>query len=775
MLRITDRYLLREIIPPFALGLLVFTFLLMIPTIMDHAEDLIAKGVDSVTIARIVVTLIPSGLGLTIPIALLLGILMGLGRLSTDRESVALQACGISLYRMLYPVALLAVVASLATGYVLIVALPDANQAFQEITFRVLANRAAGEVRARVFDDDYFPGVVLYVREVSTSGAEWSEVFLADLRDSVQPDVYVAGSGRVLLDREARRVEIVLTEGTGHLVNPSEPETYEVHDFDEMVLQVDAEAVFPRSGPSRGLRELTIPQLRDEANRMAGLGISAHQPIMEIHQKFSIPVACLVFALIALALGVTSRKDGKLASFALGIGVVFAYYVLMYGSRAMAMAGLVSPHLAMWIPNVVLGAFGVCLLVWRSSSVERRITIPFVTRGAPPAQAGTNGDPSSDEETANVLIKSLRAPRVGHLLDWYVTRVYLGTALLCFVGLLGIFYISTFIDLSDKLFKGQTTGLGLLEYFWYATPQFIYYVLPISALVASLVTVGLLTKSSELTVMKACGISLYRAALPIFLISLVWSGVLFGMSETILARANRHAEALNQEIRSGVARTADVMHRRWVVGETGSIYHYLSFDPELDEFGNLSVYDFSEVPWTLERRTYVTHAAFDLAAGEWEGHDTWVRDFTSGSKDDKVLLRADARPLPFLEPPDFFETEPPDAELMSYRELDTHLQELSASGFDVVELAVELHRKVSFPFVTLILTLIAVPFAVTMGPRGALYGVGVGITIACTYWIILSVFGAIGSAGLLGPMLAAWAPNLLFGASATYLLLTVRT
>ncbi len=775
MLRIIDRYILREIIPPFILGLLVFTFLLMIPPIMEVAEELIAKGVDSVTIMRLMVTLIPQGLGLTIPIALLLGVLMGLGRLSSDRESVAIQACGVSLYRMLYPVVLLAVLASLATAYILIVALPDANQAYREITFRVLANRAEGEVKPRVFDE-YFSRVVLYVREVSTSGGGWSEVFLADLRDSNQPDVYVAERGQILLDREARRVEIVLTGGTGHVVDPSQPDTYEVHDFEEMVLQVDADSVFPRSGPQRGMRELPIAQLREEADRMANAGVSPHRPIMEIHRKFSIPVACLIFALIGLALGVTSRKDGKLASFALGIGVVFAYYVLMYGGgEAMAKAAVVSPHLAMWIPNIVLGVFGVALLVWRSSSVERRITIPFLTRGAAvPPPSGADGE-TIGEEKAKFAFRSVKAPRFGNLLDWYVSRVYFGTALLSFVGLLGIFYISTFIDLSDKLFKGQTTGLRLLEYFWYATPQFVYYVLPISALVASLVTIGLLTKSSELTVMKACGISLYRAALPIFLISLVWSGVLFGMSETILARANRRAEALNREIRTGVARTADVMHRRWVVGEAGSIYHYLSFDPELDEFGNLSVYDFSGSPWSLERRTYVEHAAFNAEDGEWEGHGTWVRDLSSTSAEDKVLLSADTRRLPFLEPPDFFETERPDAELMSFRELDGYVDELSASGFDVVQLVVALHRKVSFPFVTLILTLIAVPFAVTMGPRGALYGVGVGIAIACSYWIILSVFGAIGSAGLLAPILAAWAPNLLFGASATYLLLTVRT
>ena len=774
MLRITDRYILREVIPPFFLALFVFTFLLMIPPIMGVAEELISKGVDTVTILRLMATLIPQGLGITIPIALLLGMLMGLGRLSSDRETVALQACGVSLLRMLVPLAILGVMASLATAHVLIIALPDANQAFREITFRTVANRAEGEVKPRVFDE-YFPNVVLYVREVSNAGDGWSDVLLADTRSSEQPDIYVAERGRVVLDREQRRVDIVLMNGTGHQVDPSAPDTYEVHDFDEAVIGLDSDSVFPHTGPQRGYRELSVAQLQDEADRMSAAGISPHRPIMEIHRKYSIPIACLVFTLIALGLGVTSRKDGKLASFALGTGVIFVYYVVMYGAEAMAKGALVSPQLAMWLPNITLGLFGVGLVAWRSRSVERRVTIPVLPRRGPVI----SGQTSTAEDNTKLSITGAAAPQWGpfslNILDWYVTRVYLGIAALSFVGLLGIFYISTFIDLSDKLFKGETTGFRLLEYFWYATPQFAYYVLPIAALLATLVTIGLLTRSSELTVMKACGISLYRAALPIFMISLVWSGVLFGMSESILARANRQAEAINHEIRIGTPNTVDVMNRRWIVGKDGSIYHYLSFEPDLDEFRSLSVYDFSGRPWDLIRRTYVEHATFDEGQAGWHGDGVWVRDLVSSAGGDNPLVTAETQALPFLEPPDYFETEPADAELMSVRELGTHVDELSASGFDVVSLVVDLHRKISFPFVTLVLTLIAVPFAVTMGPRGALYGIGVGISIACSYWIVMSVFGAIGSAGMLAPVLAAWAPNLLFGASATYLLLTVRT
>lgn len=766
----TDRYILREVLSPFVLALFVLTFLLMIPPIMGVAEELIAKGVDSMTVVRLMATLIPQGLGITIPVALLLGILMGLGRMSADRESVAFQACGVSLYRLLYPLAMVACVAAASTWYILAEALPNANQAFREITFRTIASRAEGDVQARVFDE-YFPNVLLYVREVSSSGDGWSDVFLADSRQSVQPDIYVAEQGQIVLDRDKRRVDIVLMNGSGHFVDPFEPDTYEVHDFDTTVIGLDPDAVFPRTGPQRGLRELSIPQLRDEIDRLTAAGLSPHEPIMEIQQKYSIPVACLIFAVIGLALGVTSRRDGKLASFALGGGVVFSYYIIMYGARAMAKGHLVAPQLAMWLPNVILGIGGGALLLWRSRSVERRIGLPFLRTGRPPTEPTPYG-----EQTTKRKHLSVNIPAFGvNILDWYVTKVYLGVAALAFIGLLGIFYISTFIDLSDKLFKGETTGQVLIQYLWYATPQFSYFVIPIAALVATLVTVGLFTKSSELTVMKACGISLYRATLPIFLMSLVWSGVLFGMGESILARANRRAEAINHEIRVGSPRTVDVMNRRWIVGEAGSIYHFLSFDAEKDVFENLSVFDFRGRPWELDRRVFAERVAYDVAEGVWGGRDVWVRNFDDSATGGIGFAESEVEALRFLELPDYFETEPPDSELMNVRELDLYVNELRTSGFDVVQLVVDLHRKISFPFVTLVLTLIAVPFAVTMGPRGALHGIGVGIALACGYWIVMSVFGAIGSAGMLAPILAAWAPNLLFGASATYFLLTVRT
>src|SRR5688572_10492603 len=160
MPRILDRYVLREILPPFLLSLLIFTFLLTLPPVMEQLERLVAKGVSWGAAGRIIVTLIRQALGLTIPMATLTGILVALGRLSTDREAMALLACGVSPYRLLRPLLAFAIVATGATAYVMFEAIPDANQRFREITWELVSKRVENDVQPRVFFED-FPGYVL--------------------------------------------------------------------------------------------------------------------------------------------------------------------------------------------------------------------------------------------------------------------------------------------------------------------------------------------------------------------------------------------------------------------------------------------------------------------------------------------------------------------------------------------------------------------------------------------------------------------------------------
>ena len=240
----------------------------------------------------------------------------------------------------------------------------------------------------------------------------------------------------------------------------------------------------------------------------------------------------------------------------LGIGVVFVYWILMYMSEAIAKAGLL-PYwfawLAMWVPNIVVAFWGLVLIVKKLRAPEQALhEVRAAVRAAPrPCAAAQNGIATAARGTRVIVV--IKIPHIAFprpsILDWYVLKQALRVSVLAAAGLLALFYIASFIDLSDHLFTGRTSAFTVLTYLWWASPQFTYYLVPLAVLMGALVTIGALTKNTELVVMKACGISLYRAAAPLLILALIGSAILVGLEEGVLAASNRRADAINNAIR----------------------------------------------------------------------------------------------------------------------------------------------------------------------------------------------------------------------------------
>ena len=784
MVRTLDRYVVREIVSPVALALLVFTFILMTPPIARTSQDLLAKGVPVAVIARLLLLVVPQTLALTIPMAFLLGVLVAFGRLSGDSEWVAMQACGVGLYRMLRPVLLAALVAWGVTQWVTLYAIPWCSQSARELQFNVVATSTEAEIKPRVFFRG-FPGLVLCVRDVRPGRGGWNDVFVADTSRPGQPVIYLARHGRLLVERARHQVQLVLEEGTQHSVTADArgATKYDVNRFTSMVISQDPAKLF-RDDPAKSEPEMTVAELRAHAAERVKAGLSPHNAIWYLHQKFSFPVACFVFAAIGLGFGVSGARSGKLAAFALGLGVIFAYYILLYLTMSLVKGLVVAAWLGPWIPNILIALVGVALvrakgrrgdsaLRWQ---VPRRLGAMVARwRQARPARGRGEGRPLGARVLA--VLARLTHPRLRPLLiDRYIAATYFRLLGLTLVALLGLFYISSFLDQSEKLFKGHATVGMVLLFLWYSTPQFVYFVVPVAVLLSTLITIGLLTRNSELVVLKACGVSLYRVALPLVAFAALASLLLFAVQEQVMAAANGQAEDLRQRIRHGAPRVVDRFNHRWLAGKHGEIYHYELFDPRGGVLSALSVFEFDETRWLLRRRTFASGATYRGGPGQenrWDLRGGWVRELDpqSDALTNRPFVFAEAD----LEPPEYFGSEQPEADRMTFGELNQYIGQMESAGMNVVPYLVSLHQKISFPFATIVVTLLAIPFAVTTGRRGALYGLGVGIALAMIYWTANNVFGAVGSAGLIAPMLAAWAPNILFGAGAACLILTVNT
>jgi LPS export ABC transporter permease LptG/LPS export ABC transporter permease LptF len=769
-----DRYLVREILPPFLLALGLFTFLMAVKPMLDYAQELLVKGVPLQTVGYLLLTLLPQALGVTIPMALLTGILMGLGRLSADREAVAMLACGVSPLRLLRPVLALALVAGAANMYLLVKLVPDANQAFREVVFGRLAQMSENDIKPGVFYEG-FPGMVIRVGALRPGGG-WQDVMLADTRQPGLPAVTLARTAFLEKDEVRREVRIVLP-GESHQSLPGKDGVYDTATATDQRFAVSADEVFGTGaiGVSRGLAEMTIANLRTREAEKIAEGISPHPEVMHRHQMLSFPVACLVFALIGVALGIHTRKEGKLTGLTLGLGVIALYYAVLVLFEDLTKGGQFSPYWARWVPNLVVGLIGLFALraKMRQTGREWAIALPaWVSRlrraSADPA-TGHGGAPG--RVVVVIRLPELPLPRI-RLLDRYVARRYLSVAVLSFCGLLVLYYIATFIDKSERLFKGEATTAMLVEYFYHSTPQFIVHVAPMATLVAVLATIGGLTRTGELIVMRACGVSLYRVGLPLLVLSLVWSGGLFLLDDRVLAHANRRAEAIEDHITGSPSHTSDtIANRNWLAGPDGRIYYYSLFDIPTRTLYGLSI--FTPVPdrTRLESHMMINKASF--SSGVWTGDSGWVQSFPESGR--SVRTEFQKRTLDLESPEAFSGMHNRSADLMTFGDLREHAARLAAGGLNTADTRVELARRLAFPFVTLVMTVLGISFGVSTGKRGALYGVGLALLLGVGYWLIDTFFVAIGQAGLLSPWFAAWAANLLFTALALYAIFTVRT
>jgi LPS export ABC transporter permease LptG len=772
-----DRYVIRQTLAPTALALLVFTFLLAINPMLDPLKDLFAKGLTLGTIAYLLSQLVWQALGQALPMALLTGLLISLGRMSADREGVALLASGVSPLRLLRGVLALGVVFGLADFYVLTKAVPDGNQRFREVTFPLVMSLGERDIKPGVFFE-HFPGLVVYVRAHNPAGG-WDGVLLAETSAPGPPVLTLASHGRLVLDEPQRVVRLVLTGATQYVPGKSGA-AYSVNVADTTDFKISPELVFGSGRIAPGVREKRISELKRDIEAKRARRESPHPEIIQLHQMYAFPAACLVFALVALGLGLNTRRDGKFASLALGLGVIVVYYafLVLAESRVKGDAAIGARSLpaawARWIPNLVLTLIGILAIRWRmrgprpqsaagrfvdrlrarfQRTEEEPVALRVEQQAAPPARRP---------------ISSLIFPR---LLDQYVGGRYWKTIALTFVGLLFLVYVFTFLDLSDKIFKGQANGWAFMRFLWFSTPQYVVLVLPFSTLLATLATMGALARTSELTVMRSAGISLYRTAVPIVLSACVLSVALFALDERVLAASNLEAKKLEDAIRGRVSHTLDARNQSWMSDTTrsGRIYHYAAFDERNQALLGLSVFEFTASPFQLTSHTYVSRAVHTSAG--WRAEAGWTHRF-DGS--DQARTELANTPLELAPVADFASARV-DPRRLSFKELLAYNRKLGAAGFNVREHEVNLHRKIAFPIAAVILTVLAVPLGAVAGRHGALYGMGLAIVLAVIYFLAQTLFLAAGIAAMLPTPLAAWGANLLFLFAAVYMLLTVRT
>jgi lipopolysaccharide export system permease protein len=360
MCKIIYRYIFKEIAYPFVIILGILTFVLLMGKILQIMDLVINKGVSLLSIIKIIFFLLPSFMMFTIPIALLISILIAMGRLSSDNELIALKSSGISLLQIFYPAAVASVLAfcfSILISYFLV---PHSNFATKRLLFNIVRQNATINIKEKVFNSD-FKDFLIYADKIPVNKNYLEGVIVSDNRIINEPNTILAQKAYLVSDPDSLTVKLRLENGSIHTVS-SDLKNYRKIDFASYDIYLSLAGTFVNLDESlKSSTEMTMAELLKKMKE-PGLDAALKRELsVEVHKKISIPLSCLLFGLIAVPLGIQSHRSIKSRGFAVGLIIVSVFYLLRIGGEALVEMGYLPAFIGVWTPNIIFAILGIIL------------------------------------------------------------------------------------------------------------------------------------------------------------------------------------------------------------------------------------------------------------------------------------------------------------------------------------------------------------------------------------------------------------------------------
>lgn len=782
-MRILSRAIFKEILTSAALGTLLFVFVLFLRTIERLSALLVKVSAPPPVIGKLFLYALPSTLPFALPLGVLVGILIGLSRMSADSEITAMRAAGVSSTTVVRPVLLFAFLALVTTALSSLWLTPLSLRLESKVARNFAAAQLTGAIESRIFNEQ-FPNRVVYVGNVESTGKEivWRNVFIADVTPPDElaregkdrgpgPMVIVAqqaiphadpANNRIILNM--RNFRSTARDKAGRVVTTSAPlQTYTIQAQSQEDLQVNKTVQEMDTGPLyKLLYKHAILSREDRVE--AGI---------EFHQRFALPLACMLLALVGIPLGISSRKGGKSAAFVMTVVLAFLYYLGFITLIGLAKKGSLSVPVAVWTPDFVFAVVGLALISRLEkpgdqdlTAILRTFSLQFLDQlkalrpkpGAAPIRIGGLG------------AFGLRPL----LIDRYVLNGFLFYLIVLLGALVALIEVFTFFELLGDMVKNDISMSTMLDYLWHLAPSLIYQLTPISTLVASLICFGVLTKYNEVTAFKAGGISVHRLAAPVLVICLGISGLLFAFDHYYIPEANRRQEMLRAQIKNKPAATYLRPDRQWVFGEGSRIYNYRVFDTKKKAMSGVNVFELNPSTFHVARQISADRAQWDSALHTWVFRDGMCETVQNEAETFRLFRTAAVFPE-LNEPPSWFVQEEKEYKEMNFRELADYIREVQASGVDTTALRVQYYKKFAVPLFAVIMAMLSIPFAFIAGNRGAMTGVGISFAIAIAYWTIGTIFDQVGDLNQLPAVMAAWSPDLIFALAGMYFMVRMKT
>ncbi|MBK7930635.1 MAG: LptF/LptG family permease [Bryobacterales bacterium] len=783
-MRLLTRAVFREVASAAVLGTVLFAFVIFLQKLNSgkYFEVLLRGSATPSMAAYLFALVLPPVLGFALPIGSLVGVLIGLGRMSADGEITAMRAAGVPSRRVALPILLFAAIMMMCAGTASLWLTPVSIRETYRVFNTLIARQLSAEITPRVFAEQFTSSnTILYVGDVIAlpgTVAKWRNVFIADLTPPEErsgggsyadsPAITVATEAIAVPDPVRNSIQLSMTGTSSHQAGSDPGVYYNTYSprGDQLLQAKPREEQSAKAWIAMDTRPL-LAAIRAEPDRTA-----SRDARVELHQRFSFPIACLLLAVIGIPIGVSTRKGGKSGAMVITVALVFLYWMMQISLIKLAQQDKLPVEVAVWLPNVIYALAGILMLFGIERPGDRDL-FALAGRRLSDLWAGLRSRFSRAPRRATSLGR-LRIPLLPGVVDTYV----LGEFLFYFAMLLTSFvlmaHVFIFFELLGDIFSRGIPWQRVATYHFFLTPKLIYDSAPMSVLVAVLVTFGILSKNNEVIAMKACGVSLYRMSAPILIAATVMSGALFAFDHYYIPDANRIQDGILNEIKGRPVQTYLRPDRKWIYGEGSRIFYYKYFDSNAMVMAGVNVYEIDPNNFRLRRHISAESASWEPRVKGWIFQHGWTRDFDGVRVKDYRTFTATLFDE-ITETPSWFLKEVKQEKQLNFIDLDRYIRELQQAGFDTIRLKVQYHKKFSVPLFVLIMALISVPFAFLTGNRGAMAGVGVSFTIAIAYWASSRMFEEIGNLAELPPSIAAWSPDALFSLAGLYLFTRMRS
>ena len=760
--RIIERYILRTILPYALAAFALLTGILFVQQSGRYFETIFRTTVPVQFLYGLSLALLPTVLVFTIPMAVLSGTIIGLGRMGSDSELIAMRAAGVSRWQIVLPALVIGLIATVVALQLNLSEAPHAQQDLRALGARAALYKLDSPVEPQTFTTD-IPGYVIYVREGDKSRGQWGGVFIQTKEADGSTRLITARSGRI--DSSAEKSELVLQDAVQTKLPAGEAgnQQYVVERLDQLRIlfntgRNDLIARLQRSEAKPD--EMGFRALRRFINESTGP--QHREGVFLLHKRIALGLSPVVFAFFGAVLAMRFRRGSRGFGALTSLLVMVTYYLLVVAGEQLTRGGTLPPVVGGWLATSLVLIFAVVVLL-----VNRTFSFSLRRARTDTTDLAARAEVKAEKQTA----RRRWIVRFPTLLDTSVVRTMALSFLFAFVALVIVFNIFTGFELWRFLVT-RGGGVKLLgEYLFFLLPLVSVELFPGSVLVAALLTYALIARRREAVAWWASGQSVYRLMLPGLVFAMVIAGGLWLIQERVMPAANVKQDDLRARIRGNVAQSTPG-ERRWLVSTDGRRIYSYEFDDRAEALIKPSIYEFdasrvSELKRVMngDSARWVGTNRVEIINAKWFELD----------RPQVSTQSAQAMTVDGVESPRVFRPTVDRPSQLDASRLREYIKTLKARGADTAVLAVGLQRKYAAPFSVIIMALIGMPLAISLGRKSTVLALCSAVVVSLLFWLLSSGFTQLGEHALLPPAVAVWAPIAIFAGGAFYFISRVRT